>query len=415
MPFASLRIRITFAMLLLGAFSSAVFAFGVFVAAERMERSVLNRHIRAEYDVLAATVAEQPGTNTIRSALLLGFVGRDNPALPPEFARLPLGDYHAVHVGSKAYQVYVGEEEGRRIYVAYDITEWEALEQPVIYVLIGGVALSSLLAVWIGFRASAQVIAPVTRLAQRLKSLDPRRRKVRIAPDFAGAEVSTIAEAFDRYMERLDGFVEREQLFTSAAAHELRTPLAVIQGSIEVLLEQPGLPPRAERAARRIERAQREMREFSEALLFLSRETRADDANGTGSELGRIVRDLTTDYRTLINADCVQLDYRAANELTLDVPPALPAMVVANLLRNAVEHTPEGRILVEIEGRRLRVTDTGCGIAREALESVFDRGFSTKRGGGMGLHLAKRICERFGWELRIDSAPGQGTVAEIAF
>src|SRR5690606_22468322 len=138
----------------------------------------------------------------------------------------------------------------------------------------------------------------------------------------------------DRYMERLDGFVEREQLFTAAAAHELRTPLAVIQGATEVLAEQSGLPPTAERATRRLERAIREMREYIEALLFLSREERRDADEQASCEVGRIVGQLVDDYRSLQQRKGLHWSMAAADELWLDVPPALPAIVVSNLLRN---------------------------------------------------------------------------------
>jgi signal transduction histidine kinase len=404
----------TLAVLLLGAFTSALFAVGIFIAAERFERSVLNKHIQAEFQSLVDAVSASPDLDRLQSALLLGYVGRDNPALPPALAALDDGTYHAVRFNDRSYQVLVGDDGGRRFYVAYDITEWEALEQPVIYVLIGGVLLSTLLAVWIGFRSSAQVIAPVTRLADRLKALDPGQRRVRLADEFEGAEVATIAEAFDRYMERLDGFVEREQLFTSAAAHELRTPLAVLQGSSEVLLEQPELSPIARRAGERIDRATREMREFIEALLVISREQRVD-MEPDGTKLSQIVQDLVRDYEALADRDCVDLCLDADSEIELSVPPALPTMVIGNLLRNAIEHTDHGRIDVRLADRVLTVTDSGAGIAAADLDRLYDRGYSTKSGGGMGLHLAKRICERLGWTLSIESELGKGTRASIAF
>ncbi|MGE5181072.1 MAG: sensor histidine kinase, partial [Acidobacteriota bacterium] len=362
-----------------------------------------------------ARVREDPNVTRVQSALLLGYVGRDNPALPAELAALTNGDHHAVAVGDKAYQVYVGEQGGKRFYVAYDITEWEALERPVIDTLIAGVITSSLLAVGLGLWASAGVLAPVTALARRLKSLDPRERNIRVAADLGGTELAPIAEAFDRYMERLDGFVEREQLFTSAAAHELRTPLAVIQGATDVLAEQNDLPRAAQRATARLERAAREMLEFIEALLFLSREDRSDGFGEASCDVAAIARDLAEDYRRLAEGKPVEICANAAEPLVLGVPPALPAIVIGNLLRNAVEHTAAGRIELELEQRTLRVTDTGEGIAAEAQSALFARGYSTKPGGGMGLHLAKRICDRFGWRLTIASAPGTGTVASVAF
>jgi signal transduction histidine kinase len=412
--FGSLRMRITLAMLGLGALGSAIFAASVYVAAERLEQSVLERHVRVEFEQLARNAARDPTLRTVESALLIGFVGRDNMDLPHEIAALPTGSHHAVSVGAKEYQVYVGEEHGRRIYVGYDITEWEALERPVINVLVAGVLLGMVLAVVLGFRISRQVIAPVTELSTRLQSLDPRERSVRLAPDFED-EVSVIAEAFDRYMERLDGFVAREQLFTSAAAHELRTPLAVIQGATEVLAEQPNLPPAATRATGRLQRAVRDMREFIEALLFLSREESRDDADRARCELRRIVTQLADDYRAAKNGKPVTIEVEPGQELWLEAPPALPTIVVSNLLRNALEHTAQGKIRIAIDDRTLRITDTGEGIAPEAQQLLFTRGYTTKSGGGMGLHLTKRICDRFGWRLAIASTAGEGTTASVEF
>jgi len=413
---ASLRVRITLAMLALAAVGSSIFAAGIYMGAERLEQTVLNQHVMAEFDTLASQSREDPRIELVSSALLLGFVGRDNPGLPRELRELPIGSYHAVGVGDKAYQVYVGDDSGRRLYIAYDITEWEALERPVIRTLIAGVVISSLLAIVFGFWLSSQVIAPVTALSEKVKSLDPRDRHVRVADEFAGAEVSTIAEAFDRYMERLDGFVEREQLFTSAAAHELRTPLAVIQGATDILSEQADdLPPAAQRTTARLERATRDMREFIEALLFLSREERPAEFDQAQSDISQIVRQLAEDYRPIIGSRPIVLEVAADATLSLGVPPALPAIVISNLLRNAVENTREGKVSVSLSGGILRIEDTGRGIPEEARALLFDRSYSTKSLGGMGLHLTKRICDRFGWKLTVASTPGKGTTVSVDF
>ena len=281
--------------------------------------------------------------------------------------------------------------------------------------MIAGVVLSSLLAIALGLWMSAQIFAPVTALSKRLQALDPRQRKVRIAADFAGDEIAGIAESFDRYMERLDGFVEREQLFTAAAAHELRTPLAVIQGATDVLGEQGNLPPAAQRATARLQRATRDMREFIEALLFLSREKNDESFDQASCDLSQIVRQLSEDYARSIECKPVTFRVDAASPVWLAVPPALPTIVVSNLLRNAVENTASGEVFVSLENRKLQITDTGRGITAEAQALLFDRDYSTKRGGGMGLHLTKRICDRFSWQLTVASTPGKGTTVSIAF
>jgi signal transduction histidine kinase len=257
------------------------------------------------------------------------------------------------------------------------------------------------------------VIAPVTALSNRLRAIDPRQRNVRIAPEVGDAEVSAIAVAFDRYMERLDGFVERERLFSSAAAHELRTPVAVIQGATDVLAEQTGLPQPAARAITRLQRATHDMRELIDALLFLSREDGQADFPRSQSEIGAIVRHLADDYDRIVSRKGLTLAIGHLDELWLDVPPALPTIVISNLLRNAIEHTATGSIRVELTANRLTITDSGEGIPEEAQAAIFNRDYSTKPGGGMGLHLSKRICDRCGWTLGIESSPGRGTTVSV--
>jgi signal transduction histidine kinase len=111
----------------------------------------------------------------------------------------------------------------------------------------------------------------------------------------------------------------------------------------------------------------------------------------------------------------VALRVDALEPLALAAPPALPAIVISNLLRNAVEHTNAGEIRVALRDGRLTIADTGAGFEPAAQERLFDRDYSTKDSGGLGLHLSKRICDQFGWQLVLESAPGTGTTASVDF
>jgi signal transduction histidine kinase len=157
------------------------------------------------------------------------------------------------------------------------------------------------------------------------------------------------------------------------------------------------------------------MREFIEALLFLSRKDRGGAIEGATCDVGPIVRQLTEDYRRLAEGKPIELCPLAIGSLVLDAPPALPTIVIGNLLRNAIEHTAAGKIEVVLDGHTLRIRDNGEGIAADAQARLFERDYTTKPGGGMGLHLTKRICDRFGWRLAIESAPGRGTTASVTF
>lgn len=413
---SNLRSRITLAMLAITAIGSAVFALGIYLSNEGLEDVVLEHQVREELNTMIQLANDYPLATTIESALIRGYVGRDNPDLPAELAALEPGDYHNVALGDARYQILVEERDGERYYVAYDITEWEDRERQMILILCAGVILLSIAAVWLGLWASRQIIAPVTRLADRVTAVQPNERDVRIASEFEGAEVHAIATAFDRFMARLDGFVAREQSFTEAASHELRTPLAVTQGAADILGEQPELSAISRRAVERIQRGSREMREFIDALLFLSREPATLSSGDNTCEISQIVSQLVEDYRALYAGGAVEITYEARNSLIVDVPPSLPTIVISNLIRNALEHTAQGSVEVTLDANVLTIRDTGTGIVAEHQEKMFERVFTTKEAGrGMGLYIVRRICDQCGCRVHFASNPGKGTTVTLHF
>src|SRR5690606_35705768 len=140
-------------------------------------------------------------------------------------------------------------------------------ERIALLVLVLGVIAIVAVAGWTPVAISRRLVEPVNALAERLTQIDPRERHVRIAAQFASNELEPIARSVDAFMERLEGFVEREQSFTATASHELRTPLAVIRGAVELLESQAAQRPASAKALARIQRAVRDMSEFTDALL----------------------------------------------------------------------------------------------------------------------------------------------------
>ncbi|MFQ5760948.1 MAG: sensor histidine kinase, partial [Acidiferrobacterales bacterium] len=305
----------------------------------------------------------------------------------------------------------------QRIYLTYDITAQEQRERLLLLVLVVGVIGISIVAAGLGFRFSRTLIAPVAQLAKRVQGLDPGERQVELSSEFRGAEVEIIAKAFDRYMRRLDSFVEREQSFTATASHELRTPLTVIQGAAEILTAQQKLTKGGRNAVTRIRSASIEMAEFIQALLFLAREgAPPSDHNHDGCELTEIIPAIIDEHRHLLNGKSVSLSFTCENPLKVYGPPSVVTIVIGNLLRNAIAHTESGTILIHLQDRTVSIQDTGKGIPAKDLEGVFGRHFSTQSdGNGVGLYLVKSICDRYGWKIDLRSTLGKGTTVVLSF
>ena len=302
-----------------------------------------------------------------------------------------------------------------KVYLSYDVTEWEQQEHALLATLFYGLVVVLIVAVLMANRSSRVILSPVKALTARLTNIEPGDRGVRIAGEFRGSEIGQIASAFDNYSARLDQFVERERSFTASASHELRTPLSVMLGAVDVLDANVDSPV-AERALGRIRRACGEMQAFIEATLFLSREGGSGINRGEPVNLPDLLEEVVDDYRDRIAAAAIEVLVEASSPMLLDVPASIVKITLNNILLNAIEHSEGGRIRVALKDSRLTIADTGAGIPGDQLPHVFDRSYTTKPSGtGMGLNLVKRICDRFNWQIEIDSEPGRGTTVVVMF
>jgi signal transduction histidine kinase len=409
----SLRARIAVAMFALVAFSAIVVAVLAHFAGERLEEEI-------NYDLLAEELTHyeqrlrtDPGAAPLHSALLHIYRSSDIAELPRNIARLRPGVYHDIRNDGRSLRILVRDGEFGRLYITYYVSDHERAQRWALLVLVLGVAGTLALTTWAAFQLSRQLVEPVNALASRLSNIDPSERKLRVGNDFKSNELAPIARSIDTFLERLDGFVEREQAFTATASHELRTPLAVIQGAVELLAEQqtPGSP--SQNALERIQRAVREMSDFTAALLSLARESDAANAHAAECDVAALLPRVIEDQRALVPSKSVELN-ASTTPLRVGAPDSMVAMVIGNVVRNALQHGSGSTVEISLIDRSLTVRNSG-GINDTDLPRVFDMRFTTRTGGhGMGLYIARRICDRFQWKLDIASNPNS-TQAVVTF
>jgi signal transduction histidine kinase len=408
--------RVAGAMLALVTFAAVLVAVLAHFAGERLEENV-------NYDLLAEELTHyeqrlrvDPGAAPLMSASLHIYRSVNLNELPREIVRLRPGIHRTIRRDGRSFRVLVRDGEFGRMYITYDVTEHERGQRIALIVLIAGVLGTLALTTWAAFRISRPLLGPVHQLARQLSQIDPRERRIRIAGDFTGNELEPIARSIDTFLERLDGFVEREQAFTATASHELRTPLAVIQGAVELIAEQyaqqDGRHSSAEKALARIQRAVREMSEFTTALLSLARETQGKHGSDARCDVGQLLRRIVEEQQLLAHDKQIQLE--SDDALRVAAPDSMVAMVIGNVVRNAIQHGVGTQISCVLKGGMLQVGNGGQ-IAAGDLPNIFKPRYTTRSSGhGMGLYLAQRICERYRWNLRIDSEGG-GTTTVIDF
>ena len=225
-----------------------------------------------------------------------------------------------------------------------------------------------------------------------------------------------LARSFNAMTERLRASERERRNLIADVAHELRTPLTVIQGQTEGLLD--GLYPADREHLEPLLEETRVMSRLLNDLLTLSTaEAGALQLHREPVQPQTLMHEALEAFEGPAALVGVTLDSDVSSALpTLDADPVRIGEVLANLLSNALRHTPSGgRISVSAEPAdgavEFVVTDTGSGITLDALPNVFDRFVKAvdSSGAGLGLAIAKSLVQAHGGMISAESPPGEGT------
>jgi signal transduction histidine kinase len=413
------RLRLAFLLQVLMA--SIVIVAGTYAAVAIASHELARQSLESEAAHYWARHASAPSLPPPEGAALHGYLVADGGsavALPTVLRNLPPGLQRVQDL-----LVLVQDRQGLRLYLTYsqpliDRLSWQLVLVPMLLALLA-VAASS----WFTYRMSRGMVAPLQWLAREVRRWDPVEiDTTALAPDQlppdAGIETQQLAGALQRMGERIRAFVRRERDFTREASHELRTPLTVIRVASDLLHEDPDLPERAQRSLARIQRAGRDMEAVIDAFLILARESDIEPQR-EDFEVRDVVFEEVEKVRHLLIGKPVELQVLETGGPRLHASSKVLGVMLGNLLANACTFTEQGRIDVRIEPDRVVVHDSGIGMSPDTLQRAYEPFYradpanpATK---GMGLSIVRRLGERFGWPVSLESTPGIGTTATIRF
>jgi signal transduction histidine kinase len=241
-----------------------------------------------------------------------------------------------------------------------------------------------------------------------------------IAVFFIAAVLVTILTAFlglwfaRRSLAPAERMFERLTQFTHDASHELRTPLAVVNSELDLAL-------RTGEPEKHILAAKEELKVGARLIDDLLGLAVLDTATLEGRPVDLSLLAAAEVERLAPLAECKEVQLRTDIEpaVVVSADEGLLAQLVANLVGNAVKFTPQGgEVSVTLTKNKLRVSDTGPGIAPEDLPHIFERfyqadGSRSQEGHGLGLAISRHIAQVHGWRIRADSQPGRGATFTV--
>jgi signal transduction histidine kinase len=291
------------------------------------------------------------------------------------------------------------------------------------WALLAGILLAVALAGISGGVLVRRALSPVeaiTRTAESIESSSDLSQRV----GYSGPqdEIGQLAATFDRMIDHLDRVFQSQRHFVADASHELRSPLTVLQGNLDLLKRNLGEEDRRE-SLRAIEAETQRMGRIVKDLLLLAEVESGPIERRKVVSLGEILleglergRQLTGNRNIILGRHeelSVRGDYYGLMQL------------LANLIDNAIRYTPEGGAITlslyrDGDWARLEVADTGMGIAPEHLPHVFDRFYQVDKGrsradggSGLGLAIVKAIAEQHQGKVTVTSEPGKGSTFTV--
>ncbi|MDJ0954788.1 MAG: HAMP domain-containing sensor histidine kinase [Acidimicrobiia bacterium] len=263
-----------------------------------------------------------------------------------------------------------------------------------------------------------RTLRPVRELAEAAGVLAGGDYSVRVKTE-GSATIRPMAESFNDMAARLEGADEARRRLLADLGHELRTPLAVVQGEIEAMLDGVHAPD-TEHLELLLEEVA-VMERLLEDLRTLSlAEAGALSLHMEPTDIGDLIQDVLDAHRRTLAGAGIAIDVSASDIGEVVIDPVRIREVVANLVVNAIRAMPDGGMLTAVAATdagslRIAISDTGVGIAADDLEHVFDRfrKGSTSSGSGLGLTISRDLVEAHGGSIAISSAVGSGTTVTV--
>lgn len=280
-----------------------------------------------------------------------------------------------------------------------------------------GIPLMMLL-VWFAIGSG---LKPLDQLAQLIRLREPNSLQPIVLGDLP-AELEPVQAALNRMLEQLHQLLAREQRFIADAAHELRTPLAVLKIHAENAMQATD-PGEREQALQHLRQGVERATRLISQMLTLARLADEQQRQRNPLALLQSCRDEVAELLPLALRRDQELELISDSDLPdkVNMEPGSLGMLLQNLVGNAIQHAPDGgRILISLQRQTdqlvLRVEDSGSGVAAADRERLLER-FHTQgssQGAGLGLSIVQRIVERHQGNLQLGDSPLGGLLVQVS-
>ena len=386
-----LKKRVVLAYTVLGFVLSVMFAAATVLITEDYEQVIIEQLMLSQADISTGGELNMVVNPNIKDSALQRFISKngDLSKVPASLRLLPVGIQAFISESGREFQVGIFEKGRDRVYVIVDLKNIDALEDRLNSVLLAIVVFGTAISSWLGWMWAARTVAPVTRLASVVDTLPNHAIETNLKLNFGDDELGRLATAIDHYQARLVQAKEQERVFFADASHELRTPMAIVRGVVDVMSDDENADREQRRRLRRLERGMSDLTDKADAMFILARQS--FDAEETIDLSGLMTECLDDLQMHLPESTLVEISLMTKQSFR--APPRQAQLVIRTFLRSMVASESLERLSIVAEGLVVEIHASSLPTARHVS--------TIKKS---NLHLEKTLIGRLaialGWQVR---------------
>jgi heavy metal sensor kinase len=315
------------------------------------------------------------------------------------------------------------------IQVASSLEDVEDALHTLFLILIITVPLALLVAIMGGQFLANKALKPVDHITQTARLISSQNLTQRITPQKVKDEIGRLIDTFNDMISRLDHSFRQIKQFTQDASHELKTPLTILKGEVEVTLRKERTPEEYQQILKsNLEEINRMSRIIDDLLLLSKADSGELKLNKEETNINRILNEVVAQMDILAQEKRLRIEIiNHQEDIWIFADSLRLRELFLNLISNGIKYTEEGgviRITVTKEVQnglkkqflKVIVSDTGIGISKEDQLRIFDRFYRVDKarsreegGSGLGLSICKWIVESHQGEIKVESEVGKGS------
>jgi signal transduction histidine kinase len=265
-------------------------------------------------------------------------------------------------------------------------------------------------------------LKPVKKIINEVKKIESTNLKQRLTSYTNNDEIGELVKTFNMLLEKLDKSFEKIEQFSKDVSHELKTPLTILRGEIEVALNKNRDIQEYKKILNLILQEVISLQNIIEKLLFFSKLNNEDIKKSFQEiEIDEVIIDIINSYKQQLNNKNLKIEFINLENVKILGELSLIKILISNILQNAIKFSKkDSKIEIDLTKNFLKIKDYGIGIEANKKDKIFDKFYQIDNsrnndGVGLGLSIVKTIAKLHNFDIKVESKIDKFTIFTIFF